>query len=102
MDTFQGAVCYPNITSLPADIKGLVIVTPPSQTLSLIKEGEAKGIRHFWVQQGAQSPEAIDYAKESHSNIIFKECLMMFAEPVKGAHGFHRFFRKLFKTYPRQ
>ncbi|MDD5507577.1 MAG: CoA-binding protein [Bacteroidales bacterium] len=100
METYKGKVCYPNVTTLPEGVTGLVIVTSPSQTLKLIKEGEARGIRDFWVQQGAESRQAMDHAVQSQSNIIFKECLMMFAPPVRSIHGFHRFFKKLFGKFP--
>lgn len=101
METFLGNTCYPTVRSVPADVKGLVIVTNSSQTLSLIKEGETMGIRSFWVQQGAESDEAMAYAATSDSTVIFKECLLMYARPVKGIHRAHRFFKKLFGKYPR-
>lgn len=100
METYKGKVCYPTVNALPDDVSGLVIVTNPSQTLKLIKEGESKGIRNFWVQQGAESKEAMEYAAQSKSNIIFKECLMMYAQPVGNVHGVHRFFKKLFGKFP--
>ena len=101
METYKGKVCYPTVNALPDDVTGLVIVTNPSQTLKLIKEGESKGIRHFWVQQGAESKEAMEYANQSKSNILFKECLMMFAQPVGSMHRVHRFLNKLFGKYPK-
>jgi predicted CoA-binding protein len=100
METYKGKVCYPTVKALPDGVNGLVIVTNPDQTLKLIREGEEKGIRNFWVQQGAESKEAMEYAETSNSNIIFKECLMMFAQPVRSIHGVHRFFKKLFGKFP--
>ncbi|MBP6977844.1 MAG: CoA-binding protein [Bacteroidales bacterium] len=101
METCKGKVCYPNVAALPDGVTGLVIVTHPSQTLKLIREGELKGIRDFWVQQGAESQEAMEYAGSSESNIIFKECLMMFAQPVKSVCNVHRFFKRLFGRFPK-
>ncbi|HOW24620.1 MAG TPA: CoA-binding protein [Bacteroidales bacterium] len=102
MESYKGNVCYPTVSNLPEGVTGLVIVTNPSQTLTLIKEGEAAGIRNFWVQQGAESNEAMEYAAQGNSsNIIFKECLMMHARPVSSIHSAHRFFRKLFGKFPR-
>jgi len=101
METFKEVKCYADIQSLPDDVKGIVIVTDSSKTLDLIKAGEGKGIKNFWVQQGAENDEVIDYSKESKSNIVFKHCLLMFAEPVKSIHGFHRFIAKIFGKLPK-
>ena len=101
IETHEGDKCYPDLASLPDGVTGAVIVTNGSHTLGLIKEGESKGIKHFWVQQGAQSDEALEYAKDTDSNIIFKECILMYAEPVGALHKFHRWFYKLFGKYPK-
>jgi len=100
METYKDVKCYPDIQSLPDDVTGIVVVTNPSSTLAVIKAGEEKGIKDFWVQQGAENDEVIKYAENSNSNIIVKKCIMMFAQPVKSFHGVHRFFVKAFGKMP--
>ncbi|MCX6233853.1 MAG: CoA-binding protein [Bacteroidetes bacterium] len=101
MDVFQGEKCYPDIKSLPPDVTGIVITTNPFKTLDLIKAGEERGIKHFWIQQGAENKAVIEYANTSKSNIVFKECILMFSHPVGSFHRFHRFFVKVFGKYPK-
>ena len=61
---------------------------------------ELPGIRRVWMQQGAQSDAAIRYCQEHNINEVHGECIMMFAQPVKSFHGFHRGVWKLFGKLP--
>jgi len=70
-------------------------------TLKLVGEAAARGIRYIWMQQGAESAEAVALAKENDVIAITGKCIMMFAEPVKSVHRFHRSLSKLFRTYPK-
>ena len=60
-----------------------------------------RGITRLWIQQGAESAEALELCREHGLSAISKRCIMMFAEPVGGIHTFHRFFARLFGSYPR-
>ncbi|MFC1734162.1 CoA-binding protein [candidate division KSB1 bacterium] len=98
-ESIEEEKCYPDIGSLPAEIDSILIMTPKTETLKVLKEAEAKNIKNIWIQQGAQSPEVMDYIKEKNLNIIAKECIMMYADPVEGGHKFHRFIWKLIGKY---
>lgn len=93
--------CYPDVASLPDDVDRLYIVTPKQETKSVLEEAIKKGIRKIWIQQMSHTEEALSLAREHNLDMITKECILMFAEPVAGPHKFHRFFRKLFGRYPR-
>ena len=99
--TIEGQKCYPNVESLPAETGALIVVTPPAETLQIVKEAIKKPIRHIWLQLGAENPEAEMLCHEHNINCISKKCIFMFLDPVKGVHNFHRFFSKLFGTYPK-
>jgi uncharacterized protein len=99
--TIEGEKCYPDVESLPAETDALIVVTPPAETLSVVKEAIKKPIRHIWMQLGAENPEAEMLCRENNINCISKKCIFMFLDPVKGVHNFHRFFSKLFGTYPK-
>ena len=96
-----GEKCYPNITALPKDTGGVVIVVPPAKAEELVKEAKARGINQIWLQQGAESKAAIAFCEQNKMNLIAGECIMMYLEPVGSFHGFHRFFRKLFGGMPK-
>ena len=101
MQSINGDVCYPDIASLPQEVQSVVMVTKPEVTLKLLKEAAAKGIYDIWMQQGAESPEAMVVVKELNLSAVDKRCIMMFVEPVKSVHSFHRFLMKLFGKYPK-
>ena len=93
--------CYPDVASLPAEVDRLFIVTPKKQTKSILEDAIKKGINKVWIQQMSHTDEAVNLAKEKNVDLITKECIFMFAEPVAGVHKFHRFFKKLFGSYPK-
>lgn len=101
MDTFEGDVCYKDIASLPEETGGIVIATSPGHTVQLINDAKTKGIKHIWLQMGAENPESIEIAQNDDLNIIYKKCVFMYMEPVKFPHSFHRSFVKLFGRYPK-
>lgn len=92
--------CYKSINDLPDDVKHLHIATKKDLTASLVQQAIDKGITSIWIQQGSDTPEAVKLANEAGINLIHKKCILMYAEPVKGIHGFHRFLTKVFGVYP--
>ena len=47
------------------------------------------------------SHKALEMVKDHEVNLIHNKCILMFAEPVKGPHAFHRFLNRLFGSYPK-
>lgn len=93
--------CFKNISSLPDAVTALVTVTKPEVTAHLITEAAAKGIGLVWMQQGSQNEAALKAAEEAGISVVQKRCIMMFAEPVKSVHGFHRAILRFFGKYPK-
>ena len=100
MESYNGEKCYKSVKELPSDIEALIVVTNPEITLHVVIEAIEKGIKHIFLQRGAQNSEAIEYAEENNVNIIQKHCILMFANP-SGFHKFHRTFVKIFGLYPK-
>jgi uncharacterized protein len=100
LEEYEGKKCYKNIDALPNEVTGIVINTKPSVTSKLIKEAEAKGIKNIWLQQGSADKPTIAETSGSQSNIVSGQCILMFNEPVKGIHGFHRWMKKSFGKFP--
>lgn len=96
-----GTPCFQSISALPSDVRNLLIVTPKDQTAGLIREALSKGISGIWIQQMSETPEAIKFAEENNVNLISKQCILMWAEPVKSFHKFHRNVKKLFGMLPK-
>ena len=100
-DEIQGLKCYRSVDSLPDDVHHLLMVVPKNESAIVARQIAGKGIKMVWVQQMSDTPEAIQILEDAGISVISKKCILMFAEPVKGPHQFHRFFVKLFGAYPR-
>jgi hypothetical protein len=87
-----GVRCFPSLEELPTKVGGLVLVVPPAQTETLVKEAHEAGIDRVWMQQGAESGEAIHYCEDHGMDVVHGECIMMFAQP-RGIHKAHRWLR---------
>jgi uncharacterized protein len=98
-DTIDGVKCYSSVTELPADIRGVIFMTPKEETLSVARETIAHGIKDLWIQQGAETKSMIAELEKENINLISNECIMMFWKP-NGVHSFHRFLKKIFGGLP--
>jgi len=96
----DGRTCYPTVNDLPENVEALIIVTPPDQTLLLLRDALKKGILHIWIQPGAEDVDVLALCMQNKGNFITKQCILMFLEPVTGFHKFHRYFYSLFGSYP--
>jgi len=100
-DEIQGVKCFKNIAELPEDVSQLYIVTPKQETVAVVNAAVEKGMKMIWIQQKSETPEAVKIVEDAGIPLIYNKCLFMFADPVKGPHNVHRFFVKLFGSYPK-
>ncbi len=100
-DEIQGQKCYQSVFDLPDNVSNLFIVTPKQKTPDIVNAAIRKGVKMIWIQQKSETPEAVKAAEDAGIQVIHKKCILMFAEPVKGFHGFHRFLVKTFGGYPK-
>lgn len=100
-DNLNGERCYPNLKSLPEKVGGVLVITKPSDTEKIVREANSLGIKLIWIQQGAESSEAIHFCKENDMNVIYGECILMFAEPTAFFHRLHRGVWKLIGKFPK-
>lgn len=98
-ETIDGERCYPSLSRLPEQVGGVLVVVPPDQTEQVVREAADAGIRHVWMQQGAESQSAIDYCRDHDMSVVHGECILMFAEPT-GAHKLHRWFWRVLGKLP--
>ncbi len=79
----EGDKCYASVSELPDDVKSVVLVIPPEETGQVVIECKTKGITAVWMQPGAESFEAIDYANKHGIATIHDACVMVMLSPVK-------------------
>lgn len=60
----EGLAAYPSLTALPERPRAISIITPPKITEAVVEECATLGIRHLWMQPGAESPRAIERCRE--------------------------------------
>jgi predicted CoA-binding protein len=95
-----GEKSYRNISSLPADVRGIIVMTKKDKTASVVREAVAKGIKEIWIQQMADSKEARKEIIGADINYITGECILMHYKP-HSIHKFHGNLKKFFRNFPR-
>ena len=95
-----GIACFRTPADLPADTESLILAVPPAQTERLVRQAAERGIKHIWMQQGAESKAAIAFCRENGIEEIHGECILMFAEPVGWFHGLHRWIWRVLGKLP--
>jgi predicted CoA-binding protein len=69
-DEVEGLKAYPDLKSLPEKPHGISVITPPDITKSIVEEAAALGIKHVWMQPGAEFENAEQRGEELGVNII--------------------------------
>jgi len=95
-----GERAYPDVNSLPSDVRGIIVMTKKDQTAAVVRDAKARGIKNIWIQQSSDSKEAVSELIGSDINYITGECILMYNKP-KGVHKFHRAIKKFFGSYPK-
>ena len=91
-----GARCYPNLAALQGQVDGVLVSVSPQQAVPVLREAAAIGLKNVWLQQGAESPEALALARDLGLNLVARKCVLMYASPVRSFHAWHRGFARLF------
>jgi predicted CoA-binding protein len=82
----EGLTAYPTLAALPRPAPAISVITPPATTERVVREAHAAGVRHVWMQPGAESEEAVRTAEALGMNVIAGgPCLLV----VLGYHEAH-------------
>jgi len=96
----MGVKSYQNVKMLPSSVQGIIVMTKKEITASVVREAKEKGIKQIWIQQMAESKEALDELIGSDINFITGECILMHYKP-HSIHKFHRGIKKFFGSFPK-
>ena len=66
----EGLTAYPSLGDIPEQVNALSIITPPKITREIVQQAITKGIKHIWMQPGAEDDEAISAALQAGLNVI--------------------------------
>jgi uncharacterized protein len=74
----EGIPCVASVMDLPDDVESISVITPPRVTDEVVEMAVRKGIKHVWMQPGAESPAAVARCQESGINVIADgSCLLV-------------------------
>jgi len=88
------SVIEPRLANLQKPVAGVIIAVPPSQAEEAVREAVEANIPRVWLQRGCDSRAAIQLCEQEGIPVVHGECVLMYAEPVKSVHAFHRWLWK--------
>lgn len=66
-----GQTAYPNLASLPEQVKSISIITPPTRTERIVDNAIEHGVTSIWMQPGAESALAVKKAQDAGIEVIY-------------------------------
>jgi predicted CoA-binding protein len=102
VDVVDGVRCCRQLSELPGDVSALIVVVPPSETERVVEEAASMGLKRVWLQQGAESPGAIDSCRRHGIDVVHGECILMFAEPAGFVHRAHGWLWRVLGKLPEE
>jgi predicted CoA-binding protein len=99
-EEIMGEKTYPNVKMLPPEVQSIIVFTKKDKTASVIRDAKEKGIKQIWIQQMADSKEALEELKDSGIKFITGECILMHYKP-NSIHKFHGGIKKFFGRFPK-
>jgi hypothetical protein len=101
----EGVECFPDLSSVPLPIDGLVIATHPRVASSLVRQCSDVAVGRVWFHrsfgQGSVSDEAVRECERRRIQCIVGGCPLMYCEPVDVAHRCMRWFLRWRGRVPR-
>ncbi|MBN2575276.1 MAG: CoA-binding protein [Deltaproteobacteria bacterium] len=97
-DSVEGERCFRRLDDLPEPVAGVVAVVPPAQTKNVVEDCARLGIKHIWMQQGAESEAAVALCRDKGIAVVAGECLLMHTD-AGFPHSLHRWLWKKLGKY---
>jgi uncharacterized protein len=65
----EGFKCYRSVLDIADTVEAISIVTQPQVTEKIVEECFKKGIKHVWIQPGAESEKAVQFCQNNGINV---------------------------------
>jgi predicted CoA-binding protein len=86
----EGDRCYASVREVPAELDGVVVVTPRDAVDGVVAECAEAHVPRVWLHRGigpgSSSPEAVTFCHEHGISVIPGGCPNMFGETSDPAH----------------
>jgi uncharacterized protein len=66
----EGRRAYTSLGAIPGGVDAVSVITPPAVTEKVVEEAGRLGIRHVWMQPGAESDAAVARARALGIDVI--------------------------------
>jgi predicted CoA-binding protein len=73
----DGQSLYASLADLPAKVEVVDVVVPPPVTEQVVKEAHRLGLNRVWMQPGAESEAAIEWAEAHGMEVVHDACAMV-------------------------
>lgn len=77
LTAIDGDKCYPTLTALPVKPDAVNVVVPPKVGEAIVKECATLGIRHVWLQPGANADQVVETARQAELDVIHRACILV-------------------------
>lgn len=105
-DTVEGDGCFPDLTSIPERLDGVVIGTAPHRALGTVRECVDLEIPRVWFHRGpgagSVDDDAARLARDAGLSVIEGGCPCMFGPTADFGHRLMRPFLQLTGNVPRR
>ena len=100
----DGLATFPDVGSIYPPVDGVIVMTNPEITESVVRECQQAGVRSIWLHRGAgkgaSGGDAIAFCQDHNMKVISGHCPLMFLSNAHAIHRIHAWFKKLARTYP--
>lgn len=105
-DTVEdGDRCFPSVDAVPAELEGVVVVTPARACIDAVAECARAGVPRVWIHRGmgpgSSSEQAVVLAREHGIDVIPGGCPNMFGDCSDPGHRCMRAALSLTGRIPR-
>ena len=76
----EGETAYARLSDIPEHIDRVLIVVPPKQSETVVREADEAGVDSVWFQPGAESVAALAYCEAHGMVAISGHCILMTTE----------------------
>lgn len=66
----EGVPCFPSLQQVPASVKAVSCIAPPTAAMQIVEDVKARGIGHLWFQPGAEEERAVAAARAAGIAVI--------------------------------
>jgi len=83
-DQIEGLQAYADLVTVPQKPHGISIITPPRITEQVMHEAAALGIKHAWMQPGAESDAAVKIGEGAGMSVIAGDACVLVVLGFRG------------------